>query len=62
MLAFLLVSGLLSSASADGASSLLDRLKIKRGETVQKAEELLNQNEIMDLKEEVEQVLTTVSN
>jgi hypothetical protein len=62
MLAFLLVSGLLSFASADGASSLLNRLKSKRGETIQKAEELLNQNEIMDLKEEVEQVLTTVSN
>jgi hypothetical protein len=49
-----LVAGLISLASAGGASNLYERLKSKRGTSIAKAEELLNQNDVMELKEEVE--------
>lgn len=42
ILSLLLVSGLISYASADGASNLFERLKDKRVDTIQKAEDIFN--------------------
>ncbi len=60
MLSFLLVAGLLSFTSAEGASNLFTRLKGKREQTVQMADQILHQNDVLELMEGVESALAEV--